>query len=84
MNSRENINLITAADRIRTDDVEADRIGAKIAETLYLKPSREHSDRWNTDWGTKTNAGLARTVVRILEDEGENFLPPKCFKRKNT
>lgn len=80
MNSREDCNLMAAANRIREDDVEADRIGAMFADVLNLKRDREHRDRWRTDWGTKTNTGLARTILAVLETEGEKYLRPK--KRK--
>lgn len=80
MNSREDCNLIAAANRIREDDVEADHIGAMFAVALNLKRDREHRDRWQTDWGTKTNIGLARTIVAALETEGERFLKPKKGK----
>ena len=80
MNSREDCNLIAAANRIREDDVEADHIGAMLAEVLHCKRDREHKDRWRTYWGTKTNIGLARTIVAVLETEGERFLKPKKGK----
>jgi hypothetical protein len=44
----------------------ADEIGAMLAEALNLKRDKEHKDRWVTDWGTKTNAGLARTVFSLM------------------
>lgn len=80
MNSREDCNLMAAVNRIREDDVEADRIGAMFATALNLKRDREHRDRWQTDWGTKTNIGLARTIAAMLETEGERFLNPKKGK----
>lgn len=77
MNTKEDCNLLVAANRIRTDDQAADTIGATIAEVLHCKRDREHRDRWQTDWGTKTNIGLARTVLSHLENVGASFLNPK-------
>ena len=42
--------------------------GALLAKVLKLKHELEYPDRWQTDWGTKTNLGLFRIVVRIIED----------------
>ena len=52
------------------NDEKADKIGARLADILYLKHDIARSDRWPTDWGNKTNAGLARTVLAILEGKG--------------
>lgn len=50
-----------------TEAQEAER-GALLARVLKLKRDREHKDRWQTDWGTKTDLGLFRTVERIVID----------------
>lgn len=65
----DNERLVATAQRIRNDDETAFIIGEKIANLLYLKKDKEHSDRWPTTGGTKTNQGLARTVLRIMEEE---------------
>ena len=80
MNSRDDCFLMAAANRIRTDDAEAARIGAMFAEVLNCKRDKEHKDRWRTDWGTKTDIGLARTILSALETEGEGYLKPKKGK----
>lgn len=67
-------NLQAAANRIRTDDAEAGRIGAMLAEVLHCKRDRGHKDRWVTGWGTKTNIGLSRTILSALSTEGEAYL----------
>jgi hypothetical protein len=50
-----------------TEEQEAQR-GALLAEVLKLRRDREHPDRWQTTWGTKTDLGLFRIVERILID----------------
>ncbi len=50
------------------DDARAGAIGARLAEMLNLKRDREYPDRWKTAWGTKTNAGLARTVAVAFDE----------------
>ena len=74
MNSKEDCNLKAIAYRIRNDDDYANQIGLSIAETLNCKRSKEHKDRWITNWGTKTNIGLARTILSSFETEGEKLL----------
>jgi hypothetical protein len=48
---------------------QLESIGAKIANILNLKKDPEHSDRWLTNIGTKTNIGLALTVINSIESE---------------
>lgn len=78
MDSIEDLNLKVVAHRIRTDHDAANRIGAMLAEVLNCKRDKEHKDRWRTDWGTKTNVGLARTILSALETEGANYLKPNA------
>jgi hypothetical protein len=43
--------------------------GRSVAYLLgYDKKDREHWDRWTTNEGTKTDLGLGRTILRLLED----------------
>lgn len=55
-------------------DREKEIIGQRLAEILNLRRSREHKDRWTTEWGTKTAIGIFATVKRLVNeiDEG-NF-----------
>ncbi len=46
------------------DDSKADEAGKRLIESLNLKV---RNGRVNTDAGPKTPAGLARTVLRLLE-----------------
>ncbi len=46
------------------EDEETKR-GALIAEVLGL---RKKGERYNTSWGTKTDLGLYRTMLRIIID----------------
>lgn len=55
--------------RIDEDDTEAARIGAKLAEVLKLRRDPADRSRWLTTWGNRTDAGLARTVLRLLSEE---------------
>lgn len=52
-------------DLIWGNDFVAARVGGKIAKMLGLK---KESGVYNTKWGKKTNKGLARAVVTILEE----------------
>lgn len=75
MNSREDCQLIASAGAVRDySRPEADAMGRVLAETLKLKRDPEHKDRWQTTWGSKTNAGLARTVLAEFEKHGEFLL----------
>lgn len=48
------------------EDVE-EKIGAQLARVFKLRRDPEHKDRWQTAVGTKTNVGLFRTVVGIIQ-----------------
>lgn len=49
-------------------EAEQARRGKIIAQALHLKHDREHPDRYQTDWGTKTDLGLFRMIERIILD----------------
>ncbi|MGE0289503.1 MAG: hypothetical protein AB7I42_25945, partial [Bradyrhizobium sp.] len=55
-----------AFDAAVTDDEMAARVGEQIAEVLRL---RKREGRYVTTWGTKTPAGLARSVIRVIADQ---------------
>ena len=44
-----------------------EELGKKIANELRLKKSIEFPDRYNLRSGTKTNIGLAKTIVRLIQ-----------------
>ncbi len=67
MLTKEDCDLIMAANAIRDDDERADQIGAMLAEALKLRRDPTHRNRWQTTWGSKTNAGLARTIIAQIE-----------------
>jgi len=71
MNDKDDSFLIATANRVRNDDAEADRIGGMIASLLRLKRSPDHKDRWQTGWGTKTNQGVARSLLALFENESK-------------
>jgi hypothetical protein len=63
-------------ERIINNDDAATQAGLTIARVLKLKPTFEGEEggkyptvRYNTQWGTKTPCGLARTVLAILYDD---------------
>lgn len=67
MQTKQNLELIGLADAIRDDDEQAAHTGRIIATALRLKRDSVHRDRWSTNWGSKTDAGLARTVLAQME-----------------
>lgn len=78
MISKLNSQLIMAADKIRDttkhpeieecDNAFTNELGGKLADILKLRRDPDHKNRWQTMDGNKTNIGLARTVIRILEE----------------
>lgn len=58
-----------------TEAQEAD-FGLRIATILKLRRDHEHKDRWQTTWGTKTNLGLFRSFVRIVDEIQTGELKP--------
>lgn len=53
-------------------DQDAHDIGEILAAALGLKRSKEHAYRWETSevYGTKTSAGLARSIAKIFAECG--------------
>lgn len=47
-----------------------EKIGEAIVEELQLKPMKEFPDRYDLANGSKTKVGLAKTVLRIFEEAG--------------
>lgn len=43
-------------------------MGANVARILQLRRDREHRDRFQTTWGSKTALGIFHTVMRIAEE----------------
>jgi len=52
------------------DNQTAEKVGAAIAEVLYLCHDKKYPDRYPTATGTKTNKGLARTMEQIFLEAG--------------
>lgn len=50
------------------NEQQLSKLGAELARQLKLHVSTDHPDRWDIEGGDKTNLGLARTVIRIIED----------------
>jgi hypothetical protein len=81
MQSKENIKLCIVADHVRggsphpeviaEDEAFTEKLGEKLASVLRLRRDPEHRDRWQTSFGSKTNQGLASTVIQLLEDSVE-------------
>ena len=53
------------ADGPPIDQATAEAIGAAVVSFLSISRIRG-TDRYRTDWGTKTAAGLARSLVRVI------------------
>lgn len=53
-------------------ETEQARRGGLAARVLRLKRAalvgRDRDDRWRTEWGTKTDLGLFRTIERIVKE----------------
>lgn len=58
----------TQDDETLRDYAEDERIGERIAEAMGLRRDPQHRDRWLTAAGSKTSAGVARTVRAIQRD----------------
>lgn len=61
---------------MRLTPEQMDSIGLQFAQALKLKRDRDYKDRWETQWGTKTNTGLylmLRDMIQRIE-EGETVL----------
>jgi len=73
-----NLILTSNADRVRqtaktpwieeSDEAFTEALGARLAEVLKLRRDPNHADRWDICDGNVTNKGLARRIVRILEE----------------
>lgn len=50
------------------DTTQEQIAGRKLAFRLQLRRDPEHKDRWLTEWGTKTDLGLWRTVTRMVDE----------------
>lgn len=64
------MNIKQLAYRIEADDAFADKVGKALAAELRLKRKRDNG-RYDLASGDKTDQGLARTVLRTIEDQGE-------------
>lgn len=56
-----------------TEDQE-EALGNAIINLLGLKFTKEHPNRVNTDYGTKTALGLGRTVISEMEKIEEKIV----------
>ena len=46
---------------------QQDKIGKEIAKIFLMKRDKEHKDRYQMSWGSKTAFGLVETLRRIAE-----------------
>lgn len=53
------------------DNKLANVVGQRIAELLEL--TADEDGRYETSWGNKTAAGLARCVERIIQEENHEW-----------
>ncbi len=58
---------------IASDEAFTEALGEKLAAILNLKRNKAFpkTKRWWTTEGSKTSIGLARTLIRILEEASE-------------
>ena len=49
-------------------DQELEVIGQKIAEFLHME--KDANGRYPTTWGSKTDRGLAASLIRIIDEKG--------------
>lgn len=73
MDNKKYTNLESLANLIKTDDGTANTVGVMLAEILQCTRDKKRKDRWKTTQGSKTNIGLARTVLSILEINGRKL-----------
>ena len=52
---------------------EAERLGNNAARIFKLRQSKEYKDRFETEWGTKTAQGLGYSIIRLVEQRGEDI-----------
>jgi hypothetical protein len=50
------------------NDTDAAVMGRNLARLFRMRRDPDHRDRWQTEWGNKTDLGLWRTFERIAED----------------
>lgn len=60
-------------DMVCDDDTRAAKLGAEIARVLQLRPYTPSKPMWETTQGLKTDAGLARTVLGLMQAEAEQM-----------
>lgn len=65
--TQEQFAIKETATLIHNDEKFANKAGQKLVEMLALKRSPTNKNRWKTSWGDKTDAGLARSIITILE-----------------
>lgn len=63
-----NLTVQALMERVDRDDALAQRLGAQLAAVLRLRADPVHPDRYQTRWGSKRAAGLARVVLRLVHD----------------
>lgn len=64
--------IIAALSDIHTDDAKAKKLGHALASILCLRLT-PHSDgaKYQTQWGAKTDIGIARLVARIIMESSQ-------------
>jgi hypothetical protein len=58
----------TSSDVSAMTEAQEIAAGRSLAYGLKLRRDKEHRDRWQTNWGSKTDLGLWRTVQRMIHD----------------
>lgn len=70
--SQQPIDLKELIAHVATNDQAAAALGSELIWFLQL-PRKRSNKRVDTAWGDKTDAGLARSLIRFLEDKAVNL-----------
>lgn len=54
--------------KIELTKEQAEYIGHRLTLILNVRRSKDHLDRFETGFGTKTEEGLGRVVARVIEE----------------
>lgn len=57
--------------KIENDEAMLEMYGAQIAKIFLLRRDEEHRERFETRWGSKSEIGIARTILRMAESMKE-------------
>lgn len=53
---------------ITLTEKQAESLGRSIVDTFGLRKAKGYTDRYQTEWGTKTVLGVGLTVLRLVDE----------------